>query len=64
MSRHREPDHAAAIAELANSLQAAIPTAARMRQRLDEQAQEADRLEDALTRAMQAVRQLQPPQDG
>ena len=56
------PRIAAAIAELANSLQVAVPSAARLREHIDAQAQEVDRLEDALTRAMQAVRQLQPPQ--
>jgi hypothetical protein len=40
------PDPAAtAISDLANALQTAIPTAARMRQRLDEQTQDAERLE-------------------
>jgi hypothetical protein len=51
---------ASAVSDLANALQIAIPAAARLREHLDGQAQEADRLEDALTRAMQAIRQLQP----
>ena len=51
-----------AVPELANALQIAIPAAARLREHLDGQAQEADRLEHALARAMQAVRHLQPPQ--
>jgi hypothetical protein len=50
----------AAISALANALQVAVPVAARLRQHLDAQTQDADMLEDALTRAMQAVRQLQP----
>jgi hypothetical protein len=50
----------AAISALANALQVAVPVAARLRQHLDAQAQDADTLEDALARAMQAVRQLQP----
>ena len=53
-----------AVSDLANALQSAIPAAARLREHLDGQAQEADRLEDALTRAMQAIRQLQPGQTG
>lgn len=50
----------AAVAELANAIQAAVPAAARMRQRLEEQAQDADALEVVLERAMDAMRQLQP----
>lgn len=50
----------ATISALANALQTAVPAAARIRQRLDEQTQDADTLEAALTRAMDAVRQLQP----
>jgi hypothetical protein len=48
------------IAALANALQVAVPVAARLRHHLDAQAQDADALETALARAMQAVRQLQP----
>lgn len=55
--------HATAVSDLANALQTAMPTAARMRQRRDEQAHDADTLEAALDRAMQAVRQLQPPRE-
>jgi len=51
---------ATAISELANALQVAVPTAARMRQRLDEQAEDAERLEAAIERATRAVRELQP----
>jgi hypothetical protein len=50
----------AAIAALANALQVAVPVAARLRQRLDAQAQDANALETALALAMQAMRQLQP----
>jgi hypothetical protein len=57
------PRIAAAIAELANSLQVAIPAAARLCEHIEAEAEEAERLEDALTRAMQAIRQLQPPRD-
>ena len=52
---------ASVVSHLANALQVAIPTAARLRQRLDEQARDANTLEAALDRAMQAIRQLQPP---
>jgi hypothetical protein len=50
---------AAAISELANALQVSVPAAARLRQRLDEQTQDADTLEASLARAMTAIRQLQ-----
>jgi hypothetical protein len=50
----------AAVSALANALQAAIPAAARLHQRLDEQATDADVLEAALHRAAEAIRQLRP----
>jgi hypothetical protein len=49
-----------AVSELANNLQVAIPAAARIQQRLDEQAQDAEMLDAALRRAAEALRQLQP----
>ncbi len=57
------PPIASIVSDLANALQVAIPTAARMRQRLDEQARDADTLATALDGAMQAVRQLRPPRE-
>lgn len=64
MARPEAPRASTAVSELANALQMAIPAAARLREHIDAQLQEADRLEDALTRAMQAIRQLQPPREG
>lgn len=53
-------EHAAAISQLANALQVAVPLAARMRDRLDAQTSDAEKLEHALSRAAEAVRTLQP----
>ena len=55
---------AAVMSELANALQVAVPAAARLREHLDAQHHEAEALEDALTRAMTAVRQLRPTNGG
>jgi len=54
------PTVADAISELANALQSALPAAARLRQYLDAQTQDADTLADALSRAVLAIRKLQP----
>ena len=54
---------AAAVSDLANALQVAAPVAARIRERADALAQDAERLESALERATKAVRQLQPRPD-
>lgn len=54
---------AVAVSELANSLQVAIPLAARVRERGEALAQDAERLETALSRANDALRQLQPPRE-
>lgn len=51
---------AAAVSEVTNALQVALPAAARIRERLDEQTQDAERLEAALTRATEAIRHLRP----
>ncbi len=56
-----DPRLTAAISDLANALQVAVPAAARLRQHLDAQAGDAEQLEAGLTRAMQAIRVLQPP---
>lgn len=61
--QHLTAPAAEAISALANDLQVAVPTAARLRQRLDEQARDADALATALDRAMQAVRRLLPRPD-
>jgi hypothetical protein len=57
---------AAAVSDLANALQVAGPVAARIRERTEALAQDAERLEAAVDRAAAAVRQLQPKprQDG
>jgi hypothetical protein len=60
MKGRASPAVAAAISELANALQVAVPAAARLREHLDAQDREAETLEAALTRAMTAARQLQP----
>lgn len=52
---------AAAVSVLANALQVALPLAARLEERAEAQAQDAERLETALVRATDALRQLQPP---
>jgi hypothetical protein len=57
------PD-AQVIAELANALQTAVPAAARLRQLLDAQVEDADALETALHQAMTAIRQLRPDNGG
>lgn len=56
-----DPIIAAAVSELANAIQIAAPVAVRIRERADALAQDAERLEVAVTRATMAVRQLQPP---
>lgn len=59
------PEHlAAVVSDLANALQVAAPVAARMRERADALAQDAERLETAIERAAGALRQLQPPKGG
>jgi predicted ATP-grasp superfamily ATP-dependent carboligase len=55
---------AAAVSELANTLQVAVPVAGRIRQRAEALAEDADRLETAIERAAQAVRRLQPRTGG
>jgi hypothetical protein len=59
-----DPTNATAIAELANALQVAAPTAARLQERADALAQDAERLTIAIERAATAIRTLQPKQDG
>jgi hypothetical protein len=59
-ARRTVQDLAAAVSELTNALQVALPLAARLREHLNQQTHEADALENALTRAMTAVRHLQP----
>ena len=54
----------AAVAELANALQIAVPLTARMRERADALTQDAERLELAIGRAADAMRGMQPPADG
>lgn len=55
---------AAALSELANALQVALPIGARIRERADALAQDAERLDVTLTRAADAVRTLQPRAEG
>ena len=58
------PDQlAAAVSELANALQVALPLAARLYERAEAQAQDAERLETALMRATDALRQMQPQRE-
>ena len=63
MNRPDSRAAAAALAELANALQVAIPLTARIRERADALGQDAERLEIAVTRAAHAVRTLQPSTD-
>lgn len=61
MAQTPDPDVlAAALSDLANALQAAGPTAARLHERADAIAQDAERLLVAVERATAAVRRLQP----
>jgi hypothetical protein len=61
----RDPRFTAAVSELANSLQAAGPLVAELKRTLRTQADDAiayvTALETTITRATEAVRQLQPP---
>ena len=54
---------AAAVSDLANALQVAVPVAARIRERADALAQDTERLEAAVERAATALRQLRPRPD-
>ena len=51
---------AAAVSDLANALQVAIPVAARLRERAEAMAEDIERLDLAVTRAGDALRRLQP----
>ena len=62
MSAQNPERVAAAISELANAIQIALPMSARIRERSDALATDAERLEAALSRAISAVRQLQSVQ--
>ena len=52
---------AAALSDLANALQVALPLAARLRQRAEALTEDAERLDVAIERAVEAMRRLQPP---
>ena len=60
MNVPRDPAFTEAVSTLANALQVAAPIAARMRDRFDAQAHDADKLQTALERATLAIRELQP----
>lgn len=60
MTRPNNAALSAALSEIANALQVAVPTCARLRERADALTQDAERLDIAITRAAAAVRTLQP----
>ena len=62
----QDPTFTAAVSDLANTLQVAVPVAGRIRERAEALAQDAERLEAAVERAAAAVKQLRPKprQDG
>ena len=56
----QDPAFTAAVSDLTNTLQVAVPVAGRIRERAEALAQDAERLEAALERAVAAIRTLQP----